>query len=86
MKDLKSRLYAKSCFGVRELTSIFQAMDQKGDHSLECDDFRWGLMDYGIQVSKEDAQELQVCFAKNGKVNWSEFLNSLKVSIKNNCY
>jgi hypothetical protein len=59
MKDLKARLYEKSAFGVKELTAIFQAMDKKGNHNLDVDDFRWGLMDYGIQISKEDAQELQ---------------------------
>jgi len=30
-------------------------MDQKGDSNLDVDDFRWGLMDFGIQVSKEEA-------------------------------
>jgi hypothetical protein len=48
MKDLKTRLYERSCFGVKDLTAIFQAMDKQGDHNLDVDDFRWGLMDYGI--------------------------------------
>lgn len=85
MKDLKSKLYERSPFGIRELKSIFQAMDKKGDHNLDVDDFRWGLMDYGIQVSKEDAQELQGHFNNNGCVNWSAFVNALKVSIQDFC-
>jgi hypothetical protein len=28
-------------------------MDSKGDHKLDVDDFRWGLLDYGIEISKE---------------------------------
>jgi hypothetical protein len=80
MKDLKFRLYEKSAFGVKELTAIFQAMDKKGDHNLDVDDFRWGLMDFGIEISKEDAQELQTHYYGNGLVNWCSFLNALKVS------
>ena len=82
MKDLKAKLYERSTFGVKALTAIFQAMDQKSGHNLDVDDFRWGLMDYGIQVTKEDSQELQAHFNKDGKVNWSDFLNALKVSYK----
>lgn len=81
MKDLKFRLYEKSAFGVKELTAIFQAMDKKGDHNLDVDDFRWGLMDFGIEISKEDAQELQTHYYGNGLVNWCSFLNALKVSV-----
>ena len=33
---------------------------------LECDDFRWGLMDYGVSVSKEEAAEILNHFDKNG--------------------
>lgn len=78
MRDLKQRMYDRSCFGAKELCSIFQAMDKKGDQRLDVDDFRWGLMDYGVQVSKEDAQELQAHFDSDGLVNWREFLNALK--------
>ena len=81
MKDLTGKIYDRSCFGVRALTAIFQAMDTMGDHKLEADDFRWGLMDFGIQVSKEDASELQTHFDNSGCINWSHFLNRIKVSI-----
>lgn len=77
MRDLKVRLYERSCFGSRELTAIFKAMDRDGSCRLDVDDFRWGLMDYGVQISKEDAQELQAHFDNEGAVNWRAFLDSL---------
>lgn len=80
MKDLKAKVYARSCFGMKALTAIFQAVDTKGDHNLECDDFRWGLIDYGIQLSKEDSVELSAHFGSNGCVNYAQFLTALKVS------
>lgn len=57
-------------------------MDVKGDSNLDVDDFRWGLMDFGIQVSKDEAAEVLKYFDKdgNGKVNFQEFVNTLKVS------
>ena len=81
MRDLKARLYERSCFGCRELTAIFQAMDKAGTQRLDVDDFRWGLMDYGVQISKDDAQEIQAHFDNEGAVNWRAFLDSLVVSI-----
>lgn len=31
-------------------------MDENGSKTLDVDDFRWGLKDYGITISKEEAQ------------------------------
>jgi len=52
---LKSKILDRSPFGVRGLSRIFKAMDIKGDGNLDVDDFRWGLMDFGVQVTKEEA-------------------------------
>ena len=59
-------------------------MDVKGDCNLDVDDFRWGLMDFGIQVTKDEAAEVLKYFDKdgNGMVNFGEFVNTLKVSKK----
>ena len=57
-------------------------MDENGNRKLECDDFRWGLMDYGVSVSKEEAAEILAHFDKNGdgRVDFDEFLVTLRVS------
>ena len=83
IKDVKSKIFAKSHFGIRSLKRIFSAMDANGNCKLECDDFRWGLMDFGIQVSPEEAQEILNHFDtdKNGVVDFQEFIRCLKVSI-----
>ena len=48
------------------------------------DDFRWGFIDYGFNLTKEEAQQLLDHFDrdKNGTVNFDEFLRALKVSTK----
>ena len=38
------------------MARIFKAMDNNGNGNLDVDDFRWGLMDYGVSLSKEEAQ------------------------------
>ena len=53
---MKSKILDRSPYGVRGLARIFKAMDVKGDKNLDVDDFRWGLMDFGIQVSKDEAK------------------------------
>jgi len=41
------------------------------------DDFRWGLMDFGIQVSKDEGAEMLSAFSKDGgnSVNFEMFLD-----------
>jgi len=72
----------RSSFGIRGLARIFKAMDENGNRKLECDDFRWGLMDYGVSVTKEEAAEVLNHFDKSGdgRVDFDEFLVTLRVS------
>lgn len=56
-------------------------MDDNGNHELDLDDFRWGFIDYGFNLSKEEAAKVLEHFDKNknGTVNFDEFLRFLKV-------
>jgi len=56
MKDIRAKVLDKSCFGIKTLMKIYQAMDSRGDCKVEIDDFRWGLLDYGVQITKEEAE------------------------------
>ena len=55
-------------------------MDEKGDGKLDVDDFRWGFIDFGIQMSKEESEEVLKAFDRdgNGLVDFNEFLVTLK--------
>lgn len=66
LKDLKQKIAMRSLYGMKALTRIFKAMDQTGDCNLDVDDFRWGLMDFGVQVSKDEALEILNKFSKDG--------------------
>jgi hypothetical protein len=58
IKELRVKIFDRSMVGLKNLARIFAAMDSKGDHKLDLDDFRWGLLDYGIEISKEEASEM----------------------------
>lgn len=82
IKDIKAKILQRSAFGIRGIARVFKAMDDNGNKCLDVDDFRWGLMDYGISITKDEAQEVLNHFDrdKNGTVNFDEFLRTLKVS------
>ena len=72
----------RSLFGLKALTKIFKAMDSNGSKTLDIDDFRWGLMDYGVQISKDEGAELLSSFSKDSSgINFETFLDQFRVSI-----
>jgi len=76
MKDIKAKVLDKSCFATKHLSDIFKAM---GDKCQDADNFRWGLLDFGVQISKEEAQECITHFDTDncGKINVLQFLSQL---------
>ena len=57
-------------------------MDSSGNNKLECEEFRNGLGEFGIDITPEDAQALMKRLDSNhdGSVDFQEFLRALKVS------
>lgn len=82
IKEIKAKILDRSASGIRGISRIFKAMDNNGNHMLDVDDFRWGLIDYGITISKEEAAQVMNHFDRdgNGQVDFNEFLRALKVS------
>lgn len=80
LNELKAKLKERGSLGLRGLGRIFKAMDDNGNHLLDVDDFRWGLMDYGFQISKEEANEVLKFFDRdgNGSVDFNEFIRTLR--------
>jgi hypothetical protein len=55
IKEIKAKILERSASGIRGIAKIFKAMDENGNKLLDVDDFRWGLKDYGITITKEEA-------------------------------
>ena len=80
MREVKERIGDRPNFGIAR---IFRAMDDNGNGQLDVDDFRWGLIDFGITLTVDEAQTLLTAFDKdkNGSVSYDEFLRALKGDI-----
>jgi Ca2+-binding EF-hand superfamily protein len=83
VNEIKAKIIERSANGIRGISRIFKAMDNNSNHLLDVDDFRWGLKDYGITISKEEADQVLKHFDRdgNGQVDFNEFLRALKVTI-----
>lgn len=66
--------------GIKGFAGTFRIMDDNRDHELDVAEFEKGLGDYGIELSKSDANELFKRFDRNGsgKLNFDEFLIALR--------
>lgn len=84
LKELQSKILARSSVGIKSLAKIFKAMDRNGNGNLDVEDFRWGFIDFGFNLTQEEAKQLLEYFDKdkNGTVNFEEFLFAIKVSLK----
>jgi hypothetical protein len=78
---------------MRSLTRIFQAMDGKNTCRLDVDDFRWGLLDFGIEISKDEACEMSPHFGGDNCIHWGDFLKAIRQPVSDaklkcikNCY
>jgi len=55
LKEIKTKILGRSANGLTDIQTIYNNMDENGTQLVDLDDFRWGLIDYGIQITKEDA-------------------------------
>jgi Ca2+-binding EF-hand superfamily protein len=80
IKEIKAKIVERSANGIRGIARIFKAMDENNSKTLDVDDFRWGLKDYGITITKEEATQVLEHFDRdrNGTVDFNEFLRAMK--------
>ena len=80
--EVKAKILERSSGGIKGIARIFKAMDDNGNRQLDVEDFRWGFIDYGFNLTQEEAQHLVTHFDRdgNGTVSYDEFLRALKVS------
>jgi Ca2+-binding EF-hand superfamily protein len=81
IKEIKTKIMERSSAGgIRGMIRIFKAMDNNKNGLLEVDDFRWGLMDYGITLTKDEAVQVLKHFDRdgNGKVDFNEFIRTIR--------
>ena len=80
--EVKAKIIERSAGGIKGIARIFKAMDDNGNRQFDIDDFRWGFIDYGFNLTQEEARKLLEHFDRNGDgvISYDEFLRALKVS------
>ncbi len=51
INEVKAKLLSRSSGGIKGIARIFKAMDDNGNRQLDVDDFRWGFIDYGFNLT-----------------------------------
>ena len=49
--EVKNKILQRSSGGIKGIARIFRAMDHNGNRQLDVEDFRWGFIDYGFNLS-----------------------------------
>lgn len=56
MGELRAKIMGRSSGGLKQLAKIFRDMDKNGNGNLDVEDFRWGFIDFGFNLTQEEAQ------------------------------
>lgn len=80
---LRKKLLDKGPYAVRNLLAQFKKIDLNQSGTLDQDDFKWGLRNFGIILNTEELSSIFNYFDRNGNgvIDFGEFLSVLKGNI-----
>jgi calcyphosin len=83
VNEIKSKLSGRGVLGIRSLSRIFKILDNNGNKQIDIEELYWGLKDFGINISEEEAQNVLSGFDRdrNGTLNFDEFLRGIRGDI-----
>ena len=66
--------------GIRSLRRVLMIMDDSGDLNLTADEFKYGMRDYGVELSTREIEDCMVYFDrdKSGTISFDEFLGGIR--------
>ena len=72
-------------FGIRGISHLFKKMDKNGNKQIDINEFYWGLKEFGVSLTEEEAGGVLRLFDRdrNGTISFEEFLRALKGDLNN---
>jgi calcyphosin len=82
---IKDRLKEVGMFGIRGVSHLFKRIDKNGNKQIDVNEFYWGLKEFGVNLTEEEAMGVLRIFDKDksGTISFEEFLRSLKGDLNN---
>jgi len=80
LSDLREACLKRGVSGIKSFARTFRIYDDDRSHSLNFDEFKKGLSDYGVTMTDPEARSLFNLFDcdENGTLNFDEFLCKLR--------
>lgn len=80
VERLRLSCLSRGASGIKGLGRVFRIMDDDGSKSLDLEEFKKGLHDYGLSVEPAEAKTIFEQFDKdgNGTLSFDEFLVALR--------
>ena len=81
LQKLKDRIIARGGNnGIQSFSRVLKIMDDNGNKQLDKEEFKYGLQDYGVKISKD---EINMLFAhldkdRSGSISFDELLSGLR--------
>lgn len=71
--------FVRERVSIDKVKQVFTDMDTNNARLVDVDDFRWGLIDLGYNLSKSEAAEVVKHYDKNGDgmLSYDEFISKL---------
>jgi Ca2+-binding EF-hand superfamily protein len=72
--------FVKEKSSIEALKKVFTTIDEKGEKHVDAEDFRWGMIDLGYNLSKREADEIILHYDNTGMnvLFYETFIESLQ--------
>ncbi|CAF1029349.1 unnamed protein product [Adineta ricciae] len=85
LERLRAACLARGAQGIKGLSILFRVMDDDGNRKLSVDEFKKGVEEYGLNLSKTEIEDLfrAMDADRNGSIDYEEFLRRLRPPMNN---
>jgi len=85
-QKIKDAIKRRGEFGILQISRTFRIYDDNGNKELDKEEFKKGLADYGLRLTKGEIDLVFQAYDKssNGTISFDEFLNALRGELNEN--
>eukprot|EP00828_Plagiopyla_frontata_P041986 TRINITY_DN6149_c0_g1_i5.p4 TRINITY_DN6149_c0_g1~~TRINITY_DN6149_c0_g1_i5.p4 ORF type:complete len:194 (+),score=47.13 TRINITY_DN6149_c0_g1_i5:769-1350(+) len=83
VEQIRFQLQQRDGYAVRGMCRLFKELDVKAEGTLDYDDFKWGLRNYGFFLTSDELQLLYDVFDKqrNQQIQYPDFLSYIRGNV-----